>query len=154
MGLMALVFVSRSRWVDRKLTHWVSRILRRHTDLPARDLAGLLKLAGDYTVQELAVAPGDWLADRSLADLGLRDEGIVVLGLTRSDGRYLGAPTGRTLIGPGDNLILYGRGDRLRELDHRKHGPAGEQARAAAVREQRQVEHEEQQEDTGSQPAA
>jgi len=81
VGLLALVLISRSRWVDRKLTDWTSHILRRHTDLPARDLAGLLQLSGDYTVQELAVADGDWLAERSLADLGLRDEGVAVLGL-------------------------------------------------------------------------
>ena len=146
-GLLILVLVSRNRWLDRKFTDWTSRILRRHTDLPARDLAGLLKLSGDYTVQELAVAADDWIAGRSLADLGLRDEGIVVLGLTRSDGHYLGAPTGNTVICPGDNLVLYGRAGRLRELDDRKNGASGAQARAAAVREQEQIERDEAQSD-------
>lgn len=147
VGLLVLVLISRSRWVDRTLTSWTSHILYRHTDLPTRDLAGLLQLSGDYTVQELAVEDGDWIAQRSLADLGLRDEGIVVLGLTRSDGRYLGAPTGYTVISPGDVLILYGRASRLRELDDRGSGAAGVQAREAAVREQEQIEREEAQTD-------
>jgi hypothetical protein len=142
-GLIVLVFISRSHWVDRRLTDWTSRILHRHTDLAVRDLGGLLKLSGDYTVQELAVEPGDWVADRSLADLGLRDEGIVVLGVTRSDGRYLGAPTGSTVLHPDDNVILYGRGRRLRELDNRRRGSAGTGARTAAVQEQEHIEQDE-----------
>ena len=147
-GVLVVVFLSRSRRVDRALTAWTSRILQRHTDLPTRDVAGLLQLAGDYTIQELNVQPGDWVAQRSLADLGLRDEGVVVLGVTRSDGRYLGAPTGATVLRPGDNLILYGRAARVRELDGRTSGTAGAQARAAAVREQEDLEREESRADT------
>lgn len=143
VGLIVLVLLSRSRWVDRKLTDWTGRVLHRHTDLQVRDLGGLLELSGDYTVQELAVEPGDWVADRSLADLGLRDEGIVVLGVTRADGRYLGAPTGDTVIRADDNLIVYGRGRQLRELDSRRRGAAGADARCAAVREQEQIEQDE-----------
>lgn len=147
-GLLALVVLSRSRWVDRKLTHWTSRLLRRYTDLPTRDIAGLLQLAGDYTVQEMAVQPGDWVAQRSLAQLGLRDEGVVVLGVTRADGRYLGAPTGETEIRAGDTLILYGRAERLRELDDRRSDAAGSSARAQAVRDQEDLERREEQADS------
>jgi uncharacterized protein with PhoU and TrkA domain len=93
-------------------------------------------------VQELAVEPGDWVADRSLADLRLRDEGVVVLGVTGSDGRYAGAPTGSPVIPLGDNLIVYGRGPRLRELDRRREGSAGADARAAAVREKEDIERQ------------
>ena len=142
-GLSVLVLVSRSRWVDRWLTRLTARVLHDHTDLEGRDLGGLLELSGDWTVQELAVGPGDWVAGRSLAELGLPDEGVVVLGVTRPDGRYLGAPTGDTVLGPDDNLIVYGRGSRLRELDGRRRGAAGAEARAAAVREQESVEDEE-----------
>jgi hypothetical protein len=142
-GLMVLVLLSRSRWVDRKLTDWISRILRRHTDLPGRDLGGLLELSGDYTVQELAVEKGDWLAEHSLSDLGLRDEGVVVLGVTRPDGRYVGAPTGDTVIHADDVLIVYGRGERLHELDRRRRGTAGTGARSTAVQEQERIEQDE-----------
>ena len=139
VGLLVLVFVSRSRWVDRRLTAAVGRVLRRHTDLTGRDLDSLLSLSGDYTVQELAVNPGDWLAERTLAELGLRDEGLVVLGVVRSDGSYLGAPDGRTTVRPGDNVVLYGRTPRVRELDRRARGSEGDRAHARAVQEQQRV---------------
>ena len=136
VGLLALVLTSRSRWVDRRLTAAVGRVLRRRTDLTGRDLDGLLELSGDYTVQELAVNAGDWLAGRALAELDLRHEGVVVLGIVRSDGSYVGAPRGETTVDTGDNLVLYGRTPRLRELDRRTRGRDGERAHSVAVREQ------------------
>ena len=143
-GVLVLILISRSQAVDRRLTAAIGHVVRRYTDLPNRDVAGLLDLSGEYAVSELAVRPGDWTADRNLAELGLRDEGVVVLGLTRADGRYLGAPTGRTVVRPGDVLIVYGLGHQLRELDDRPAGSAGELAHEAAVARQEAAEREEQ----------
>lgn len=74
VGLLALVYVSRSKWVDQRLTHIIQSVLRRYTRLPARDVASLLELAGDYAVSELAVAPDDWVAERRLDDLEQSEE--------------------------------------------------------------------------------
>lgn len=143
LGLLAIVYLSRSRWLDQRLTRAIRAVLRRYTKLPTRDLASLLDLAEDYAVGELAVSAGEWLADRSLADLGLRDEGIVVLGLTRPDGRYLAAPTGATPVRGGDILVAYGRAEQLRELDDRQAGPDGDAAHAAAIARQERLERDE-----------
>ena len=132
-GLFLLVFLSRSRWVDRLLTALIGRLLRRYTDIHVRDVAELLKLAGDFTVSELAVRDGDWVAGRRLDELALREEGIVVLGVTRDDGRYVGTPAGATDVRPGDVLILYGLTADLRELDSRAAGEGGDRAHRMAV---------------------
>lgn len=138
-GLMALVFLSRSAWVDRHLTSLIRRMLHQYTDLPSRDLDSLLDLSGEYTVSELAVDEGDWVADRRLDELDLRDEGIAVLGINRSDGRYRGNPVGSTTVCAGDTLILYGTAESLNELDRRPAGPEGDAFHAAAVARQRNV---------------
>lgn len=140
VGLILLVFVSRSRRVDRALTAAIAHLVHRYTDLPTRDLAGLLQLSGRYAVSELAVRENEWLAGRSLAELALRDEGAVVLGVTRGDGRYVGAPTGQTTLEPGDVLVVYGRSELLRELDDRPAGPHGDLAHRAAVARQARIE--------------
>jgi hypothetical protein len=131
-GLLALVWISRSRRVDRWLTHVIRRLLSRYTDVPRRDHADLLQLAGDYSVAELRVEEGDWTAGRTLAELALRDEGIAVLGLTHA-GVYHGTPNGESCVEPGDTLVLYGRGGDLEELDRRPAGPAGDRAHAESV---------------------
>lgn len=139
-GLLALVVLSRSRWVDRRLTEVIARFIHERTDLAGRDLGGLLQLSGDYSVTEMKVNAGDWVSDRALNDLALRDEGIAVLGLTRTDGRYLGAPTGATEVRPGDVLVLYGREDGLNEIDRRRTGPEGDHMHALAVARQERLE--------------
>lgn len=84
--------------------------------------------------------PDDWMAGRRLAQLGLRDEGVAVLGVTRKGGHYVGAPGGGTLVQPGDLLVVYGDEQRLQSLDDRPSGPDGDAQHAAAVASQRQHE--------------
>lgn len=151
-GLLALIFLSRSRWVDRRLTSAIAKGLRRYRNFPTRDLAALLNLAGPYAVSELAINPDDWVANRSLGDLGLRDEGVVVLGINRAGGAYSGAPTGNTVVRPHDVLVVYGRAEHLRELDNRPAGKDGDLAHRAAVALQNRTERAELEDDrlTGS----
>jgi TrkA family protein len=138
-GLLLLWLLMRSSWVDRQMSRLIRVVLGRVTDLEARDYASLLDLGGEYTVMEIAVRPEDWMADRTLADLRLRDEGVVVLGVERP-GAYLGAPRSNTTIQPGDTLVVYGREPRLCELDRRTHGAAGDDAHREAAAEQDAVE--------------
>jgi TrkA-C domain len=133
-GLVLLVWISRSPAVDRRLTALIAAALRRFTDVPARDRAELVALAGDFAVTELTIESSDWAARRTLRELALRDEGIAVLGLTR-DGTYIGMPTGSTRIEPGDSLVLYGREAAVADLDRRPAGTVGDvQHREAVVR--------------------
>ncbi len=136
-GLLAVWLLARSAWVDRRLSTVIARALRRWTDLDARDYAALLHLSGPYTVMEMAVNAGDWVAGRPLENLALRDEGVIVLGISRPDGTYLGAPRFDTEIRANDTLVVYGRSPRLCELDRRPAGPLGDERHAAGVDEHR-----------------
>jgi len=149
-GLLALWLFARSGWVDRRLSSLIARALARLTDLDARDYGALLHLAGGYTVLEIAVRDGDWISDRTLRELALRDEGVVVLGISRVDGRYLGAPRFDTTIRPGDTVVLYGCSPRLTELDRRAAGLEGDQMHERAVAEHRALAAAEADEDPGT----
>jgi hypothetical protein len=139
-GLFLLVWVSRSSFVDRHLTNAISKLLRKYTDIETRDVAGLLQLSGDYSISELAVREGDWVEGRTLGELGLRDEGVVVLGLTRKGVGFIGAPTANTCVRDCDVLLVYGREELLSELDDRPAGPHGDIAHQAAVARQQRIE--------------
>jgi K+/H+ antiporter YhaU regulatory subunit KhtT len=142
-GLVVLGVIAASRPVDRALTRMIRRALSRWTDLDVRDYSAVLELEGGYEVAELLVEESDWIAGRRLDEVTLRDEGVVVLGVHRPDGGYIGAPDGDTVIRAGDVLTLYGRTGRVAELDRRARGSAGDAAHAAAVGEQERVEAEE-----------
>jgi hypothetical protein len=135
-GIAGLWAFANSRGVDRLITRLTMWALKRWTTIDARDYAGLLHIGGDYLVTELAVPEDHWLADRDLNELGLRREGVILLGIQRTDGSYLGVPKGDTVIRPGDVLVLYSRAGRVAELDRRRRGLDGTTSHARAVREQ------------------
>jgi hypothetical protein len=146
-GLLALYAAARSAWVERILSRWIERVLARHTDLRRRDYASLLRLGGDYRVVEMTVQKSDWLAGRRLSELRLSREGVLVLGITRADGSYVGAPRGDTALAPDDIVMLYGRESGLAELDERRAGVGGQLRHAEAVARQRSAESEEEEPD-------
>ncbi|MFC1585174.1 TrkA C-terminal domain-containing protein [Fibrobacterota bacterium] len=88
---------------------------------------------------ELQVQPGDWLAGKTLRELGLTHEGIFVLGIEESDGDYLGVPTGETRLNPRDIVVLYGREKSIKDLDTRKPGITGALAHLDATVEHSKV---------------
>lgn len=145
-GLTALWYVAYSQWVDRRMSQLIGWALKRWTTIEVRDYAGLLHLAGDYIVIELTVEPADWLANRTLAELKLSDEGVLVLGIEKANHTYIGAPRGPHVLEPDDTVILYGRQEVLVNLDERRAGAAGNWEHHKTVDRQQRVEQEVEQE--------
>jgi hypothetical protein len=148
-GLTALWVLARSAWVDRRLSWLIAKILKRWSDLDTSDYGQLLHLSDHFAVGEIAVQPGDWVADRTLEELDLREEGVVVLGITLADGAWVGSPTLETRIHAHERLVLYGPLARLRELDDRAAGPQGDRTHEQAVAEHRAAVQAVEREHTG-----
>ena len=132
LGVVALAVVAHSHLVDQWLTRVVERALRRWTSLDAHDYASLLHLGDAYAVVEAEVRPDSWLAGHTLAELDLRSEGALVLGIVRAGAGFVGVPRGPARIRAGDVLVLYGRAPLLRELRRRPAGPVGDRAHGEA----------------------
>lgn len=134
-GMFLLWKAANNRFLERHLNRVIAWGLSRWGKLQLRDYVAILQLHGGYAVSELLVEPNDWLTDRSLIELRLPDEGVLVLGVRRAEGAFLGTPTGETVIHARDTLILYGPVERIEELDQRRRGKRGEAARREAVEE-------------------
>lgn len=143
-GLVLIYAASTSKRIDRRLSTVIGGALARFTDLDVRDYAGLLHISGEYEVMEMVAMPDGWITGRTLGELRLRDEGILVLGIVRRDGSYLGVPIKDTRIEEGDTAILYGRDGLFADLTARPRGPEGDRAQCQAVAAQRQVAEQEQ----------
>jgi hypothetical protein len=139
LGLTVLWLIVTSSWIDQRTSEFVTWALKRWTNLDVRDYARVLHLAGDFGVIEMAVEPDDWLADKTLAELNLNDEGVLVLGVRRPNGIYIGAPKGSTLLHEGDTITLYGRSPVLADLDNRRDNIVGELAHNHSKADQQRV---------------
>jgi NhaP-type Na+/H+ and K+/H+ antiporter len=133
LGVLVLGLAAASPTVDGHLSRLIAWALRRWTDIDARDYVALLGLSGGHAVMEITADPGDWLVGKRLDELDLPEEGVLVLAIRRLNGSFVGAPQGRMEIRPGDTLVVYGRSERLAELDERRAGSGGDQAHEHAV---------------------
>jgi hypothetical protein len=139
LGLSVFWTVATSSWIDRRLSPFITWSLKRWSKIDARDYARVLHLAGEYGIVEMEVEEQDWLAHNSLSELDLSREGVLVLGIQRTDGRYVGAPKGTTQVFPGDTLILYGRSPVLADIDRRRADSSGELAHRQRIIEQQHM---------------
>jgi TrkA-C domain len=115
-ALLLLWLLLRVPIIDRGLSRAMAEVLARR-GYGTSDWATLLKLSGDYAVAELQVGGDERLTERSLRQLQLRERGVVVMGIRRRGGAYVGAPGPDTVVHPLDMLIVYGEQARIRSLE-------------------------------------
>lgn len=125
VSLAGLLYVSRLEPVDHALRVLIERILRRTSDLDLRDYAALLHLRGQWGVSQVPVAEDDWLSSSPIGELRLPEEGVVILGIERSSGTWVGAPSDDLRVAAGDFVVLYGRKPMLEDIAARVHGEEG-----------------------------
>jgi len=146
-GISGIWWAAQSEMVDRFLSRIIDKALRRYTSIDVRDYAAILHLAGDYQITELRVDAGDWITNKKLEELKLSHEGIMVLGIQREKGNYIGTPAGETKILAKDVLTIYGRASSFESLDNRKKGAAGDKEHEAATAKHSRIEQVEKGED-------
>ena len=132
VGLGALTLSARSHWLEKRMNRGLVWALKRWTNLDVQDYVSLLQLQNGYAVTEMLVDPGDWLSGKNLSEAALSHEGILVLAIQRKDGAYVGAPRSTDRMRGGDILVLYGKIERLSELDQRT-SAVGEIAHQEAI---------------------
>lgn len=141
-GLTAVGLIARSKRFERWMAAAIARLVSRFTELELRDYHHLMQLSSDYAVSELFVEKGEWLAGRTLLELDLPHEGVLVLAVQRVDGSFVGAPRGGTSVHVGDTLVLYGRTTVLTDLAERPATTEGDQAHEEKVAEQEELMEE------------
>lgn len=82
---------------------------------PDVDLRQRLTLEKGYGVSEFTIGPKSALAHHTLAELALRDLGVVVLSIQRGS-VTLPNPAGMTRLSPGDLLLCYGKVHSLKDI--------------------------------------
>ena len=150
LGAALLFLATRSSRLDRLLERAIDYILNRFTDIRPKNFSRLMTVMEDYEVTEVEVAENEWLKGKTLSELKLTDEGLLILGIIREDSQYIGVPRGRYEIEPEDRLVIYGKGDRVAALSNREDPIEGKQSHQASVEsheEELKVQDEELDED-------
>ncbi len=100
VSLIILGLLANSQNLDRILSTIIQWGLNRWAgfDLITHDYDALFNFSEGYSIGELQIQDNDWIADKTLAETKLQQEGVIVLGIRRDDGTFIGAPHGETRI--------------------------------------------------------
>ncbi|BAD85764.1 hypothetical membrane protein, conserved, containing TrkA-C domain [Thermococcus kodakarensis KOD1] len=138
VSLVFLYVFFTSKRVERWMRRVIKRFLeKRFPELKVYDYNQLLGLSRGYSISRIQVKRNSWLANKTLRELELDKEGVLVLGIFRKtpEGeKYLGAPRGDTQVLPGDILICYGPEEALLNLSKRVRGIKGDKEHEEAVK--------------------
>lgn len=115
-GLVALWLISQISLFKRILGRVIKTALERTGAVRAMDYDLLLRVEAGYCISELEIDSGHWLIGVTLGQIRLRKHGVLVLGISRDDGTYVGIPTGTTQVHMGDVLTIYGLETSARAL--------------------------------------
>ncbi|AIF68716.1 hypothetical protein PAP_01380 [Palaeococcus pacificus DY20341] len=140
LGLIVLFFFSRSKLIERIMRKIIRKALSRFTSLKIYDYHQLLGLSKGYSIAEIMVKKKSWLANKTLGELQLNKEGVLVLGIYRRiNGKdiFIGAPGSETKILPNDLLVCYGPEEVIFALSKRVKGMAGKIEHEEAVEKAR-----------------
>lgn len=104
--------------------HRLAQALIRPHGVQLIDFAGRT-LGLDVTTEQLRVMAESKFAAKELGDVAPRESGVIVLALSKSDGKMIFNPSPETKIAAGDILIVMGEQPSLRALESLLTGRAG-----------------------------
>ena len=114
---VGLIFLFFRLGVVRRLFEATIRYTLEHSGaVRAMDYETLLRAHDGYVVSEFEIDPTHPYIGQSLMELGLSRRGVLVLGIYRDSGEYLGTPHKDSTIHAGDVLTVYGREKTIREV--------------------------------------
>ncbi|HXI60395.1 MAG TPA: potassium transporter TrkA [Polyangia bacterium] len=126
-ALVVLWVVINTAFFKRLIDRSIKLALRRRGELRlSLTHEVLLRLPSGFIVSEIVLDPGHPLLGHRLIETKLGQRGIVLLGISRADGSYVGTPTDETVTGSADVLTVYGREvDVLALASVEQRAPAG-----------------------------
>lgn len=112
IGILILFLLARSRHIYVLMRKIISNALQKWSNLRIFDYEQLLGLSEGYSISRITVRSDSWLVDKSLNELRLDRDSVLILAIYRKINKketFIGTPAGDTVIKGRDVLICYSR---------------------------------------------
>lgn len=118
VGGIALIWILSSlRSIDRWLICVIERLLCQYTNFFMRDYMAIHKLNGQYQISEYFVMDRSKAEGNVVSEVFSPQSKLLLLGIEKNNGKYIGHPGPDWRIETGDKLIIYGEAGKIREFD-------------------------------------
>lgn len=116
VGVVVVGLFLNLSWIKRPLDRLMKASLQKAGVMRALDYEVLLRAREGFNVAEVELWEGHPYVDKMLMESRPSDDGIVVLGILRADGRFVGAPDKHERLVVGDVLMVYGSDEAVSRL--------------------------------------
>ena len=118
LGVTCLYSLSHTGFIKKPLDAVMTYSLERAGVVRAREYVLLLNVESGYCISVFRVGAGHLFAGKALYESRPHDYGLVILGIRRHGGEFIGAPGKDDIIGEGDTVMVYGKQDSVDKLVH------------------------------------
>ena len=116
IGAIVFAAACRSGVLQRGLDWAIRLSLTRAGVVNAMDYELLLHVRAGYSVSEIEILPKSRLAGKTLKESRPADVGIVLFGIQRDGGDFVGAPSASDKVEAGDVVMVYGKDEDIKEI--------------------------------------
>jgi len=116
LGALIFWLLARSKLINRALEWSIRLTLKRASAVRSMDYEPLLKVESGFCIAEFKVLADNTLAGRTIAESHPTDIGIVILGISKRVGGFIGAPGPKDRIEIGDAVTVYGHEEAIGEI--------------------------------------
>lgn len=118
LGVTVLYFLSHTGFVKKPLDALMKFSLERAGMVHAQDYELLLNVESGFCISDFRIEKDHPFADKALYESRPNDHGIVILGIRRQDGEFVGAPGKNDVIYRGDTVMIYGSEESVDKMVH------------------------------------
>lgn len=108
-GITLIFMLFRFHMFSRPLEFIIQRTLEKAGVVKVMDFNTVLRTSNGFAVSEFEIDPGHPLSGVKLGDSDLGHRGVLVLGIDREGGKFIGTPRRSTELRVGDVLTVYGK---------------------------------------------
>ena len=116
IGAASLFAVTRLRFVKKMVDFTIDLSLRHSKVLRVHDYELLLRVGSGYCLSHVHISSKGDLVGKTLAESRPSDDGIIILGIERPSGSYIGAPGPKDTLELGDIITVYGLETKIFQL--------------------------------------
>ena len=113
VGALIFWLFARSKIVNSAMEWSIRFALNKSSAVRSMDYEPLLKVESGYCIAEFEVLADNTLAGRTIAESHPTDIGIVILGISKAEGKFIGAPGPKDRIEVGNAVTVYGHEDAI-----------------------------------------
>jgi hypothetical protein len=121
LGVLVLYILANTGFIRRPMDAVMRYSLERAGVVRAMDYELLLNVQNGYCVSDFRIGSDHPFVGKALYESRPSDQGIVILGVTKSDGSFIGTPNKDEVLEYGDTVMVYGSEEAVDKMAHPEH---------------------------------